>query len=235
MVYFLLKTLTELGVIEPKMRDGRMINIKFRYKINEKKEGLLKFRDSLLLLPDSLRDLAESFGVESKSFCPYEFVNNPNVDLSYVGPIPSYDLWKDISRFEFDNLNQENWSLREQTIKYCIQDCITLHQILMEFNALVFKNWKLNISKFPTIASLALAIFKSNFLKKNIIPKLNGQIALDIRNAFTGGRIDSIRPYSENQQQYDVNSLYPYIMANKEIPVGPIKYFEGDILKRVAL
>lgn len=217
------------------MRDGRMINIKFRYKINEKKEGLLKFRDFLLLLPDSLRDLAESFGVESKSFCPYEFVNNPNVDLSYVGPIPSYDLWKDISRFEFDNLNQENWSLREQTIKYCIQDCITLHQILMEFNALVFKNWKLNISKFPTIASLALAIFKSNFLKKNIIPKLNGQIALDIRNAFTGGRIDSIRPYSENQQQYDVNSLYPYIMANKEIPVGPIKYFEGDILKRVAL
>jgi hypothetical protein len=92
MVYFLFKTLTELGVIEPKMRDGRMINIKFRYKINEKKEGLLKFRDSLLLLPDSLRDLAESFGVESKSFCPYEFVNNPNVDLSYVGPIPSYDL-----------------------------------------------------------------------------------------------------------------------------------------------
>jgi len=61
---------------------------------------------------------------------------------------------------------------------------------------------------------------------------LNGQIAVDIRNAFTGGRTESIIPYSENQHQYDVNSLYPFIMSRKPVPVGPIHYFEGDILKR---
>jgi len=89
---FLLKVLTELGIIDPKMRDGKIFNITLKYKINENKDGLLYFRDSLLLLPNSLRDLAESFDVESKSYFPYEFVNDPNVDLNYVGPIPNYGL-----------------------------------------------------------------------------------------------------------------------------------------------
>lgn len=227
---FLLKILADLGHIEPLMRDGKIININLRFAINNNKQGLLKFRDSLLLLPNSLRDLADSLKVESKSFFPFDFVNDPNVDLNYVGPIPEYSLWKDITKYEFEQLQQENWSLKNETIKYCQQDCITLHQILVEFNNLVYDRWSLNISKFPTISSLALGIYKSNYMKENTVPKITGQMAIDIRKAFTGGRTDTFVPYTEKQHHYDVNSLYPHVMATQPMPVGPVHYFEGNML-----
>ena len=57
-----------------------------------KKKGVIAFKDSLLLLPQSLRKLAKSFGVEEKSYFPFEFVNDPNVSLDYVGNIPLINL-----------------------------------------------------------------------------------------------------------------------------------------------
>jgi hypothetical protein len=39
-------------------------------------------------------------------------------------------------------------------------------------------------------------------------------------------------PFSDTPVHvYDVNSLYPWIMANFKLPVGQIKYFNGDITK----
>ena len=135
-----------------------------------------------------------------------------------------------MKRFEtFKELQQENWSLKQETIKYCEQDCVTLFKVLLAFNDLVFDKWGLNIGKYSTISSLAFAIFKSNYLTEYTVPKLSGQVAEDIRNAFTGGRVDAFDPYSENKFQYDVNSLYPHVMSTQPMPVGPITYFEGNI------
>jgi len=105
---FPLRILAELGLLRPIMKDGKMINIELRYNINKNKMGVLRFRDSLLMLPSNLRDLAGSFNVEEKSYFPYEFVNNPDVDLNYVGPIPTIDLWTDITPELFDSLEHSN-------------------------------------------------------------------------------------------------------------------------------
>ena len=195
---FLLKLLAELGTIEPLMRDGKIININFRFQINKDKIGLIKFRDSMLLLPDSLRNLAKSFGVEEKSHFPFKFVNDPNIDLNYIGKTPAFELFDYLFPLSYDKMIVDNWNLREEAIKYCIQDCISLYQIIMKFHELVYDKWSLNISKYSTISSLAFAIYRSNYLEANTIPKITGQMEVDIRKAFTGGRTDAFKPYSEN-------------------------------------
>ena len=94
---FLLKELSEIGIIEPLLKEGKILNINFRFKINENKDGLLKFRDSYLLLPNSLRELTQSFNVEDKSIFPYNFVNDSNVDLNYVGNVPDLKYFSNIT------------------------------------------------------------------------------------------------------------------------------------------
>lgn len=150
--------------------------------------------------------------------------------MNYNGPIPHIDLWEGISQEEFNSLEQNNWSLRNETIKYCENDCIVLYEILAKFNTKVFNEWKTNIHKYPTLSSLTLGIFRTNFMEDNVIPRITGKIRKDIANAFTGGHTDVFIPYGENLNHYDVNSLYPSMMKSFDMPVGPIHYFEGNIL-----
>nr|QNH92683.1 hypothetical protein [Wolfiporia cocos] len=56
-----------------------------------------------------------------------------------------------------------------------------------------------------------------------------GDIYNDIRSGYTGGATDVYIPYGENVFLYDVNSLYPTVMANCPMPVGKPVFFEGNI------
>ena len=66
-------------------------------------------------------------------------------------------------------------------------------------------------------------------MEENTIPKLQGQIFEDISKGYTGGHTDVYLPRMENAKHYDVNSLYPFVMSEFDMPVGPIHKFEGDI------
>jgi len=78
------------------------------------------------------------------------------------------------------------------------------------------------------------------------IHMLSGSIMNDIKESYTGGSVDMFIPTNVNYPNttpcearatkgsiyyYDINSLYPYVMKNFEMPVGSPTYFEGDILK----
>ena len=84
-----------------------------------------------------------------------------------------------------------------------------LYDILIKFNEFIFNLYKLNIHKYPTITSLAFAIFRCKFLKDSKIPLITGQIFNDLRKSYTGGAVDVYKPYGEKIHVYDVNSLYP--------------------------
>jgi len=91
---FLLRVLSSLTEeIRPIIRDGRIIDLKFTFYSNRSKY-LLYFRDSYLLLPSSLVDLARNFKVENKGIFPYRFVNNPEIELNDEGPIPYFYNFK---------------------------------------------------------------------------------------------------------------------------------------------
>ena len=135
---FLISMLADIPNTEltPIMKDGRMYNLRFSWK-GEKanKYGICRtyyidFRDSYLMLPLSLRKLAKFFGVDSKGYFPYEFVNDPAISLQYEGIIPDLKFFKDLELNEYNQMKSKNWSLKQETIKYCIQDCQSLYQVI---------------------------------------------------------------------------------------------------------
>lgn len=189
---FLFNILIELSSdIKPIINDGKFINITFKY--NNSKYNLY-FRDSFLMLPLSLRKLAKSFNVEEKSIFPYRFVNIAYVYNNYVGDVPPFEYFDDLNLDQYKDYvthiknSGKEWNLREETIKYCIQDCVTLYQVLDSFFKENFENSRVNPSKYVSLPSLSLANFRTNFIKddcKNHI--IRGEVYNFIKNAYTGG------------------------------------------------
>ena len=69
-------------------------------------------------------------------------------------------------------------------------------------------------------------------MPKNVIHQLSGNFALDIKKSYTGGAVDAYTPLVNDKFYcYDVNSLYPSVMRNYDMPVGAPSHFIGDILQ----
>lgn len=66
--------------------------------------------------------------------------------------------------------------MREEAIKYCIQDCISLYQVIKLFNILIFEKWKISLKIYPTLTSLSLGNYRTNYLKDFKIPMTVGKI-----------------------------------------------------------
>jgi hypothetical protein len=228
---FLLKILANLGKIKPIIHHGDLISIGF--KLNSYN---ITFKDSLQMLIVSLRNLTKSFGTETqKSIFPYSFVNENNLD--YIGEVPDFKYFNDISINEYNKYCEKfnnNWNLKNEAIDYCGKDVVSLYQVITKFNNMIFNLFNIVIHKYPTLSSLAFAIFRTHFLNNDEIAQLSGQIASDIRKSYTGGAVDMYIPRPPKGVKlyvYDVNSLYPFVMKEFDMPVGkPIQFF-GDIRK----
>lgn len=234
---FLLKFLSELTDIKilPIIRDGRIIDLKFSFYIFNNKINLY-FRDSYLLLPSSLKKLALNFKVSNKGIFPYKFVNNKNIPLDYIGEIPKYEYFEKLSLVDYtdycNSFENKSWDLKKETIKYCKQDVITLYEIISKFQKKIYLLFRMDILKYPTLSSLAFAIYRSQFIKNFKIPLIDGNLFTQLKKGYTGGSVDVYKPFSSKGEliyRYDVNSLYPFIMKNYYMPVGEPIYFEGDI------
>lgn len=236
---FFMKIITALShKIRPIIRDSQIIELKTYFGKNDMYS--ISFRDSFLLLPSSLKSLCQTFNVpQKKTLFPYNFSNK--VVLKYKGTIPKItEFPKNVTPEEYDNYSKqwakgEAWSLRDETIKYCINDCVSLYQILSRFSLEIFQSYDYDLMKSPTLPSLDLGIFRSNFLdtSKMKLPSITGNTYNDLVKGYTGGHVDVYIPISSEGEkvfQYDINSLYPYAMVDKAMPVGHPTYFEGNII-----
>lgn len=236
---FLLRILSNLSEkIKPIIRDGRIIDLRVSYGKGKKKMNLY-FRDSYLLLPSSLESLAINFKVSNqKGIFPYLFINNQKISLNYIGEVPVFKYFTKISKEEYKayyqsylipGTNKTSWDLKKELLKYGEQDVISLYQVIHTFSIYIFKLFRLNIVRFSTLPSLALGIFRSNYLAESQIPLISGQMYNEIKKGYTGGSVDVYKPKGENVYRYDINSLYPFVMKEYPMPVGSPVYFEGDI------
>jgi DNA polymerase family B len=233
-VIFFLKYLVKLGIVQPIIHNERIISINFNFGVDNKYS--LHFRDSYLILLSSLNKLCKSFKVETlKSVFPYLFVNENN--FNYEGNVPDFKYFDNkITLDEYNEykskFNDNNWNLKSEVIEYCCKDSIGLHEVIFKFAEMIFSLFQRNIHNYPTLPSLAFAIFRSKFMSENTIPQLSGKIASDIRESYTGGSVDMFIPENKTNKliyAYDVNSLYPAVMENNLMPVGNPIYFKGNI------
>ena len=233
-IIFLLKYLVKKVDVQPRIHKGRFISLTVSF--GENNEYQMEFRDSYLILLGSLRKLCSAFKVETvKSVFPFFFVNKNNLD--YLGKIPELKYFIGISKEDYNEYTSKfnnNWNLKNEAIKYCEIDCISLYQVIYKFNEMIFNLFSVNIHKYPTLPSLAFGIFRSNFMSENTIPQISGKIAENIKTGYTGGAVDVYIPQSKPGVKincYDVNSLYPSQMKLQSMPVGTPVFFKGDIYK----
>jgi len=241
---FLMKHLLQFGRVEPILHNGKLISIKIKLNVLGFMNKTIVFKDSYLLLPLSLRKLCEAFNIGvSKGYFPFGLSN-----IFYKGELPVIELWKNIPSNEYTDLIAEFigkvWDFKKESIKYCYLDCISLHQVLTKFNELIFSNFKVNVINTLTLPGLAMRIYRSQFMPENTIYQLLGNIEKDIRESYTGGAVDVYIPHNRKNTVfditralfqkifiYDANSLYPFIMAETQMPIGKPFAFTGDIRK----
>lgn len=161
-------------------RGSSVLSVEF-----EIKKKTFYFRDSLALLPFSLKKLTEAFDVETK-------------------------------KGEWDH--SKTSGITSELIDYNESDCKGLHQVLTKF-------WSQPVVKKGgqayTIASQALKVFQT-FMDEDH-ERCSKTIDSFVRGAYFGGRTEIFKPIHEGPQkikEYDINSMYPYVMKEMEYPVG---------------
>ena len=206
-------------------------------------KGNLTIYDSMLLLPAGLDKLTQAFNCSRKGMFPLKFLNE--APLNYVGQAPGKEFHfspdpvsqkqayeKFLAAFTdyFNNIKDKtNWNLRNELLNYCKQDVISLYEVIVAFHKEIYSKFGINSMDYPTLPSIAFAIYRKNFLKDHKIPIIKGINYADIKKGYYGGYVDVFKASSNLTHSYDVNSLFPAMMRQKFIPVGTPNYFEGAI------
>jgi hypothetical protein len=178
--------------------------LKIRYTVNGKLRGkenahipkyTINFLDSYLLIPASLARLATQFGVEGKGdFNVKDITNNTN----FV-------------------------RIKNDLLKYNQQDCRILYKIIQIYSKLNVQNLGVNIFQAPTAAANEFKIFRTAYLdaERDKISITSKDMFDLIKPGYFGGAVDVYKPANMPEQllsYYDVNSLYPSVMAKYPMP-----------------
>jgi hypothetical protein len=235
---FLMKHLLSFGKVEPLIFNGKLMCIKVKTLSGK----TITFKDSYLMLPLSLRQLCVAFNISvPKSYFPFNLTN-----INYTCVFPQFEHWTGITQAVYDSIKldfkNKMWSFQQEAIKYCELDCQCLHEVLTQFNELIFNEFSINIHKTLTLPAVAMRIFKSHYMPANTIYQISAEVEQNIRQSYTGGAVDVYIPHNRIGSfslpikamftklfSYDVNALYPTAMATHPMPIGRPIAFEGDI------
>jgi DNA polymerase type B, organellar and viral len=217
---FIIKVLFENFTVKPYFKDNKVINLIYQHKDNDKTKIYLF--DSYLILPSSLRTLASKYKVsDQKGYFPYEMVTESS--LNYIGPTPDISLFNGITPEEYEGLVSYSWNLKAELLRYLELDLKSLHQVISIFSRDIFNTEKIDITKLPTISSIAFKIFRTNYLENTKLPIIKGNAHNDMRNAYYGGVVEVFKNEGQNLKYYDVTSLYPFAMLN-DMPTGDMLF-----------
>lgn len=142
-------TMNDLDVsMEPILRGGKFMQLKL---------GNAIYRDSLLHVTGSLRDLAKDFcgdAMLEKGHFPHLF--NTVENYNYEGPIPDrkyFDLSfsmrndKDLQDFELwyaTWVDRTDWNFQQELEKYCINDVLVLSEIMKSYHTILFDKFEMS-------------------------------------------------------------------------------------------
>ena len=174
--------------VKPVIRNNHVYEI----VVYHKNKLLIRFRDSLKILPASL----ESLG---RTLCP-------NIGCKKT----------------FDHTNLELDSMKNEIVEYLTQDIRILAGVMRKAQEIFMSGYGLDVVDSMTIPSMALKIFRTKYYNDKQTPIHSLTLNEDnfIRTGYYGGKVDMYKPHGYNLFFYDVNSLYPSIMKSCYMPCG---------------
>ena len=177
---------------------GQFYSVEFYFKKGNKQIQKVTFIDSLKIIPFSVEQIANSFNLP-------------------------------ISKLEIDyNLPRERGHiLTEQEKNYIKNDVIIVAKAL---NVLFNENLKKMTQGSNALNDFKEILSKSKF--NHYFPELDYNLDKDLRKSYKGGFTYLNPIYKEkdinNITVLDVNSLYPAVMYEKELPFGEPIFFSGE-------
>lgn len=147
--------------------------------------GRYKFIDSLNFFNVALSKLPKMFSLENNSKGHYPHMFNTHENLNYVGDMPDLKYyWPDnlkpaereslIKWYNEEKRNNVIFDNQAELKKYCIEDVNILRKACLKFRAILHELVGIEPFYQITLASTAMTIFTTIFLKKNeisIIPR----------------------------------------------------------------
>ena len=186
----------------------KMININgsINFTLSFSSKNNIILRDSYLLLPLSLDKLGKAFNTTHKKL-PFDM-----------------DFWVG-----------SGYPCSLELIEYCKIDCFTLFDCLITFaNELGIDKFDFTIAgtAFNILLDTEIGINKVRNYTKNFLTKSEEEF---IRTAYMGGRTEVFEQVGNGLFHYDVNSMYPYVMANNYYPTGQHYFVTGhdEIIKEL--
>jgi hypothetical protein len=178
------------------------VDLNINAKVEDKQTIKVKvsFLDSYQLLPGALNKLAIQFGVDQK----------------IVFDVKNIDQYTNLDAIKF------------RLLTYNMKDSIILFEILKKVSQMYLNKFNVNMFGAPTNSSLAMKIFRTNYLDqaRDQINLTSKEMYDMIKPAYMGGACDVYKPTNPDGSTisyYDINSLYPSMMAMNKLPTG--KYY----------
>lgn len=215
-------------------------------KIMYMKIGSVRFIDSLNHIAQGLSTFPSTFGIKEmkKGYFPYLF--NVKENQNYVGKIPdihyfSPDEMKPDTRKEFIQWYQKQtnyvYDFKKELTEYCISDVDILKRSMeMYIDEGIALNG-INPITCSTIASYAMKVYRTNYLKENTIAVLKKDEYDFCKRGFFGGRTEvfqlhkKFNKYDVANGKYidyaDIQSLYPTVQYYDLLPCGIPKWADN--------
>jgi len=145
------------------------------------------FKDSIRILPFSLKDLGKLFETDHQK-----------LDFDHTKATPNT-----IMMDEF----------RIQLLNYLHNDVICLIEIMIKASKILFDKFEVDIHNSYSASSLAFLVFRTKYMIQEYIPTLPIWLDTKIRKSYRGGSVDIYKVTADVVRYYDVNSLYPFGMC----------------------
>lgn len=163
------------------------------------------FIDSYNILPSSLNNLS------------IKFLNKKKYELN-------------ISKINIHNIKKN----KTEISKYLKKDVFLLKNIIDIIRNKIYNEYNILIEKCITLSSLSFKIFRKKYMiNENIYISNKKNIDKFLRKSYMGGIVNVFKPYGENLEYYDINSLYPYSML-KDMPIGEPKWYKKNQINNLS-
>ena len=160
----------------------------FRGKIYGINAGVIRFRDSYMLFPTSLREFCRAMNTRTQK-----------------------------GEFDHGRVNETNYhQFRQEAVEYCYRDCMSLLEAYQKYRQLIYQLARVDIASCYSLAGACVKAFRTLSYPGDVMAVSASPFQQEcIRSSYHGGmtRVFNTGRLRGEYVYHDINSSYPSIMT----------------------